>query len=234
MNKHFKFSSDVVKTLSLKSFSMSLVLVFFGLILGVLLNVKQGLESSAFIFFPFIIIAITLGIALRNGMKRKRQAYNSYELIISSESIVQRQIGISELTIMRDEIVSIIEYQNKCLHIQSIDEKNTMFIPKKLSGYEEIKEILSDWKFIELKETRFNYNNLMMLLQILIICATATVFLSDNKLIVIPVGLLLIIVLIISDIIILKSKQVDNRTKRLGGLGLLVSCVIVFKMFAVL
>ncbi|QGQ95648.1 hypothetical protein EHS13_12515 [Paenibacillus psychroresistens] len=148
MNTHYKFSSEVVKTQLQKNMPKIITIVILAGCLGIYLGVKgSGLDKSIFISAPLVFISI--GIGMRRGLQKRSLILSSYELMIYDDVIIQRQMGSADRNIKRSEITMIVEYKNKGIKIKTNDNKRTIFIPLKLTGYQEVKETLQAWNQIK-------------------------------------------------------------------------------------
>ena len=87
-----------------------------------------------------------------------RQKWDSYELILTAESIIRREANAAEIEIQYKDIVTIQEIVSvaklKDLHITTSQNHTFINIPASLEGYENVKFYLAKWREIELYDRK--------------------------------------------------------------------------------
>ena len=90
----------------------------------------------------FLLGAMVPGV--RNGLKRNRQSWDSYELVIGEDFLIRRIADFPDLEIQRHE-VTVIKESPKGLRVQTKLRDRSIGIASALVGYEDAKERLSSW-----------------------------------------------------------------------------------------
>lgn len=207
MKNQFKFSAEGRKALIAKN---KLILVIIFALIFVFSIFVRSFDTSTFISMG--IAGIIFLIIARKSFKKQIKILESLELIIDNESIRKIQIGIPEQSIMKNEIISIKEDKNKGMMIRTKDKKKLIYIPKEITGYDEIRKILNEWHDIEHAESRQNIL-IIQIVQLLLLVMMFIVILSENRSVVIILGILFIISMLVSGIFIFMSNQIDKKTK---------------------
>jgi hypothetical protein len=88
-------------------------------------------------------------LAFKKVRKVLRNKWDSYELILTAESIIRRETSAIEIEIYRQEVITIQEIVSvaKLKELQIKTSQNHIFIniPASLEGYEDVKSYLTKW-----------------------------------------------------------------------------------------
>lgn len=74
-----------------------------------------------------------------------RAQFETFELEISSDSLLRRQKGFRDLSISREEVRGLVEGDPLMLIVRTHDFHKVLHIPKQIEGFEEIRATLSGW-----------------------------------------------------------------------------------------
>jgi hypothetical protein len=108
-------------------------------------NWRQG--SIASLLPALLVLLIVFGALARGvmkGVKRNRESWISYELVIGEEFLIRRIKDFPELEIQRHEITAIKE-SAAGLHVETNLKDRAIGIPSALVDYDDAKERLSRW-----------------------------------------------------------------------------------------
>lgn len=170
------------------------------------------IDGSIIMLQMLIFLVIILG-SIRKNVKMGRDRWLFYELEITDNIIVNRQYHIDDIVINKNEICGIIVDEKGTLFIKTSDKNKFIKIPINLLGYEEVKELLSQGISIELKKDRWYKGYLLHLLNILIGLVFFCILASDNKYIVLPIGVIFSIVFVWDCVRIQRSKYIEKGFK---------------------
>jgi hypothetical protein len=116
------------------------------LTLWITIIISVPLFLSIFLFCTILAFIVTGKIV--------RQRWDSYELILTPESIIRKEAIAAQREIRYQDIVTIQEIVSvaklKDLHIKTSQNHLFINIPASLEGYEEVKSYLAKWREIEL------------------------------------------------------------------------------------
>jgi hypothetical protein len=119
--------------------------------LGTMAEKKLTLWFTIIISVPLFlsIFLWTTFLAFKKVRKVLRNRWDSYELILTAESIIRRETNAVEIEIYRQEVITIQEIvsvaQLKELQIKTSQNHIFINIPASLEGYEDIKSYLTKW-----------------------------------------------------------------------------------------
>jgi peptidoglycan/LPS O-acetylase OafA/YrhL len=165
--------------------------------------------------FVLIFIAAILVFSIWNAWRQQSKLWRSYQLNVGASAITREQMGLSPITIQRDEIVKIIELPEQGLSICTTDHSQRIDVPITLEGYAELRACLNEWRPLETPPHKMRLPGwLVPAGGVGSIAAFLVIFLSPSKYLVIVVGLLMLILLIPGTFMVWRSKLVDRGTKR--------------------
>ncbi|OMH21637.1 hypothetical protein AC231_14470 [Clostridium pasteurianum] len=113
------------------------------------MNSANNSTSITTFFIIVILIAVVLTISIQRGLKNQKESLLSYELVISDNSIVKKQLSLPTIEIEYSDIITIEEITYKGLIIKTKDKYKVIGIPYYLIGYEEVKNTLSQYADIK-------------------------------------------------------------------------------------
>jgi uncharacterized membrane protein len=99
--------------------------------------------------FTAVYISIESFIRIARLLKRMKKFWPTFEILINDEKIVKLQRNTPYSQIRSEQISSITETEDFGLIVLTNDNVKHIFIPQILEGYNEIKEILSQWCMIK-------------------------------------------------------------------------------------
>jgi hypothetical protein len=231
MSEIFKIRVDgfkeIKKQLLFKSLPILLISMAFGLGIAFFnTKDKEDLVTILPIMIPFFVL--TLGYGIHKGLKRQKLLFDSYKLLFSENSVIREQINTPTITILLNDIKSIIKDKKGSYTIKGKTNSETIFIPVQIENHEKLELVFNKIKPIEsFNKPTFEEKYKTPILLLTLVCM-ATVYISDNKILVGISGLLVSVLLINSFIKIKNNNNIDNKTKRIGIYSLLVLVSIIF------
>ena len=128
-----------------------------------------------------------LVVGFFRSLRRTRKALSSYELLAGADFLCLKEADTSDLRMGRGEIHSAEESKN-ALQLRTAGGDRTMLILKRVDGYEELKQNVSEW--LPVKTERAAKRRLRLALSWLFyLCAGGAflaVFLSSELAVVVP------------------------------------------------
>lgn len=222
--------NEIKKQIIIKSVPTLLVSMGFGIGI-VFFNTKN--KEDLFNALPFIIpiFVFALGIGIFRGLKRQKLLFQSFKLTFSENNIVREQSITPLVTIPISDIQSIIKDKKGSYTIKGKTAAETILIPAQIDNQENLEIVLNRIKPIEqLSQPTFEEKYRMPILIVMLLCM-ATVYVSFNKILVAICSLIVSVLLIRSSIQILKNKNIDNKTRRIGYYSLIVLASIIAVTF---
>jgi hypothetical protein len=225
MNETFKIREngfdEIKKQLIIKSALFLLIAMSFAVVI-LFFNAKdkQELFDTLPFLLPIFLFSICYGTF--KGLKRQKKLFQSYNLIFSENKVVREQFNTPTINIPFGEIKSISKDKKGGYAIKGKTAVETILIPAQIENYENLEVLFDQIKPIEnFQQPTFDekYRIPMMLLTMV---SMVVVFVSFNKILVGVCCLIVSGLLIRSFIQIIKDKNMDSKTKRVGYYSLLV------------
>ncbi|WP_163411203.1 hypothetical protein [Flavobacterium ajazii] len=230
MNEIFQIRAngfnEIKKQMIIKSIPTLLISMGFGV--GIVFFNAEDKESLISIL-PFMIplLILCLGFGLYTGLKRQKMLFQSYRLILSENNIVREQANTPTVNIPLTDIQSIIKDKKGGYAIKGKTAVETILVPAQIENHEKLELLLDHIKPVEeLTQPSFDEKYRFPILLLMLICM-ATVYISFNKILVGVCCLIVSSLLIRSSIQILKNKNIDHKTKRVGYYSLVVLASVV-------
>lgn len=172
------------------------------------------------IALPIFLAAMAAGVYI--SIKRTKAQLDSYVITISENSITREQLYTPTISLYFNEIKEIVKQKNGSFTIKGSDANNPIGIFAQVENYEQLEASLN----AILPITTTSKVSLLQGYQGLTGFATLGLMLalytSQNKIIVVCSGVLISAGMIWSMIVIQKSKNLDNRIKKLSWVSILV------------
>jgi hypothetical protein len=196
-----------------KALIRSLVFSGFTLPLALVGPVTAGFISVGALVIVIPIIMATIVIGFRRGFKILDENLKSYQLLVSSDSVVKRQCNLPDVEIHREQITRVDEKPGTGLFIRTVDKRSFINVPEGLEGMNELKETLSEWRPSDSIISSEERGPLLFWGALILFgLALITLWLSTNLALVIAAGLYLTILMILS-FVLQRRRHVDPRTK---------------------
>ncbi len=115
---------------------------------GSLLSLLPRVLALTFVFAVFFY-------SFRRAMKKQRENWLSYELLIGEDFVIRRMPGLSEMEIRREELTAIRQ-NAQGLNIETNSRQRTLGVPSTLEEFDEVLARLSEWMTAsELQQARW-------------------------------------------------------------------------------
>ncbi len=176
------------------------------------------------LLFFLLVGAYTLAITL----KKQKEAWLTFELIIKEDSIERHQNHLPPLTIERETVIAIEEWYNGVVNIKTADKGLFIALPKAINNRAELLTLLTDYQSIERIENT-KLTRVKGLYPFLSLIPIGAAFIATNPIIVIPCGLLTIGLMIYSAISIFRNKMLSKKYKLTMLLLILPTIAILVK-----
>jgi hypothetical protein len=222
----YKLSLEGFNKALKKNLPGRLLVIFIAMTAALYLGSKNPDFDSHTLFFiiPLFLVIFTVPIVI--SIKKQKQSWLSYELYMTSDSILRKQSDLPDVKICKNNISSIEETIGNGILIKTLNKNYQIAIPSSLIGYEEVKQQISNWS--DIKESVSTAGKYMPIIAgIAVIILYIIIFGSESKFLVIPTGILFILLMLWSIISIQRNKNIENKYKRLAF-------IIIFPLLSVI
>lgn len=127
------------------AFPVVLMIAFF-----LIPNWDQNREPRDYVFLliPIAMASIIMGVALyaqRRTWRRMQESWASFEIVLSEDTIVRKQLRNPETQIRREEVTHIYQWLGKGLLIRGKSRYQQIYVPNGLQDYGELCDRLKLW-----------------------------------------------------------------------------------------
>jgi hypothetical protein len=186
----------------------------FALALGLMVPVAAGLISMGGLVIAIPIMLVSIIIGIRRALKILEETLKSYQLLVSSDSVVKRQGRLPDVEVRREQITSVEEKPGTGLFIRTADKKSFINVPEGLEGVDELKETLSEWRPADSIISSKGREPLLLAAALLSFgLAFATMWLSTNLALVMAAGIFVIVYLVWGSVVLHRRRDIDARLK---------------------
>lgn len=203
-------------------------------VIGGSLPVYNSSQSGKEVLLPILIIipviAVTLFFSVRRGIRRNIKSLETYVLTIGDTEITRQQQNLPPLTIKHSDITVIMKKPNGSFFIKGKNRWTAIFIPAPIEKADELEILLNDIHPITTQHVD-KATKLQVLLMLLPAICFAIIIIAKNKIMVGVAGSIGILLLVYSFYAVMKSKNVDNRSKRGAWWSLLVLASMVYIIY---
>jgi hypothetical protein len=182
---------------------------------GYLAGLLQGGATLAHVGIFMGLTFIFFVFTIPRSYRQQRDLAQSYQVTLNGDTLTRTQDGAQEINVTRSGVARITETPGKGLGIIAINSKLRFGIPATLEGYDELRKTLATWHSIQAVKPKGMYWQAVAvpLLALVLICLFAVAIVSNDKVLVTATGGIAIAMSVASALVILKSPQVDAKTK---------------------
>jgi hypothetical protein len=165
--------------------------------------------------FVVLILLVAIAFGLRKGIKRNRESWDSFELLVGQDFVIRKMKDFPELEIQRHEVTRIRETSSG-LYVETQVKDRTIGIARTLVNYEDARERLSRWlpPVHEPQQGWTAPTRWMWMYPVITLVFLAVFFISKSNLVIVATGIPLVLTLFGSIWLLRRSVQVSTRTKR--------------------
>ena len=192
-------------------------------------NAPSGDVSVLPVVIPMLLGAAAFG--LYRGIKRQKQIFDSYILTLHPDSISREQHNTPTISIAKTEVSEIIRNPDGGFTIKGNSAVNLIGVPAQVDEYEKLEKALSAIKEITIKTAEPVFQKFQSLGALVMVGLMAAVYISTNKLVVGICGPALLVLMGYSFFEIQRSKNIDNKTKRIRWWLILIAMSVIGIMF---
>ena len=216
------------KSLLLRVIPLTLMAIVVGLYFGLGPQGDPGLAVVA-----TVVIGAAVGFGAWRGFNRQLASLRTLEIVVTDEWIARRQQGFTPLQIDFSDIRRIVHVRGKGLTVFGQGMQSFITMPEEIEGFESIRSRLEAAHPLEVRARPSWVARLAPLLLILLLAAFGAVALSDDKLVVLGLGIPLVAILGASILMTLRSPHIDERSRKAMWIGLFPLIALIVKMVAV-
>ena len=224
---------EIKKQMLIRAIPVLLVAMTVGIIIGSI-NSKDKAEDINVLPIVIPIGAAAIGFGLYRGVNRQKTLFDSYTLTITNNLITREQFNTPVISLYFNDIGEIVKQKNGSFTIKGKNPADLIVIPSQIDNYSQLEATLQDIRPFAEKGSVSFWQKYQSLPGLLVVGLMLCVYTVNNKIIVALTGTTLVAFIIWSFIKIRSSKNVDNKTKNISWLSLLVLAsvigIMIFKL----
>jgi hypothetical protein len=234
MNNEFQIKengfAEIKKAILIKTIPILMLAGGTAIAISYFNSSRQSSDVNVLPFMiPILLVVIVNGIF--KGLRRQKELFESYKLIVNEDEIVREQKNTPTISIPHNEIKSITKNSKGILTIVGNSKTEIIGVPTQIDNSERLEQLLSQIHLITNSDKQSFSQKYNIFVTLLTIGLMASVYLSTNKLIVGITGTLLLLILSYSFYEIRTNKNVDKKTKKITWWLILVLISIIVTMY---
>ncbi|HMG93431.1 MAG TPA: hypothetical protein VK589_25410 [Chryseolinea sp.] len=211
-----------------------MVFVFCGilfLVLGVPLLMSDGPSDLGTLPYMVLLFGGIFAFSILNAMKKQKVLFESFKLIIDDEKITRERLNTPVIVIYKRDVQRIVKSSSGAFSIEGDSKLNAIGIPPQIDNYDLLEKTLNEIKPL----TLYTKKTFLEQMFVPILLSVALLFFGHfyiaDKIISIICGILLVLLLGVGFYITVTNKNVDQKTKRMSYLSLIVVVVVIFSLY---
>ena len=198
------------------------------------LYVSLGPEGDpGLVVVSAVLIGGAVGFGAWRGFRRQLDSLRTLEIVVTDEWIARRQKGFTPLQIDFSDIRRILYVRGRGLTVFGPGMQTFITMPEEIEGFESIRGRLEAAHPLEVRDKVSPWARLAPLILILFVAGLAMVALSEDKLVVLGLGIPLVVTLGTGMVMALRSPQLDERTRKGLWIGFVPLIALIMKIVAV-
>lgn len=216
------------KALLLRVLPLMLIGIVFALYVGI------GPEGDpAVAVVSTVLVGCAVGFGAWRGFRRQLDSLQTLEIVVTDEWIARRQKGFTPLQIDFSDIRRILYVRGKGLTVFGQGMQSFITMPEEIEDFDSIRGRLEAVHPLEVRDKISLGVRLAPLIILLFVAGFAVVALSEDKLLVLGLGIPLVVTLGAGMVMALRSPQLDQRTRKGLWIGFLPLIAMAVKIVAV-
>jgi hypothetical protein len=211
--KIYALSPAGIKKEKRYAFIRSAFLTLFAFAVGLGFPLIAGLIEVQIIIFVIPVILVALGVGMRRGYKILQERWASFQILLSQENILRKQMGLPDIEIERDQ-VSQIQERTAGIFVRTLDKNKYIHLPKGLEDYEDARMMLEQWRVIEIVSPAKDRASLLTYILLFFLALSfGVIFLSHTVWLMILAGIFIVSYTLWEQLSIRQNPEVDARVK---------------------
>lgn len=216
------------KALLLRVLPLMLIAMVFALYVGIGSEGDPGLAVVS-----TVLIGGAVGFGAWRGFRRQLDSLRTLEIVVTDEWIARRQKGFNPLQIDFSDIRRILYVRGRGLTVFGPGVQAFITMPEEVEDFESIRSRLEAVHPLEVRDKVSPWARLAPMILLLFVAGFAVVALSEDKRVVLGLGIPLVVTLGAGMVMALRSPQLDERTRKGLWIGFLPLIAMAVKIVAV-
>jgi hypothetical protein len=182
----------------------------------------------------FLMFAVVMGFVSRAAIRRQRRSFETYRLTVDDEKLVREQFNTPVITIFKRDIVRIIRNADGGFTVFGENELDAIGIPSQVDRYAQLEKELQRIRTVQVKTTASVEEKIFVPLSLSGGLFIAITSMTANKTVELVCSFLIVLLMGAGMVIILMTKNIDKRTKRLSWIFVIPIIAYLANIFSLL
>lgn len=183
--------------------------------------VTSGTDADNSWLFTLVLFTPVMCYSTYQTLKRQKRMFESFRLTITEDAFIREQHNTPTITIPKSSIREITRTPGGILCIFGESKLNAIGIPAQIENADDLERALSEIKPVIIKSNWTPQVFLQLGVLLLVMAGSSLGLLSEDRIIVTISGVALCAFLVYGFILIHRSKNIDNRMKRMRYIGII-------------
>ncbi len=185
-----------------------------------------AVTTSVLLFLVFLVVWL-------GAIKKQRQAWASFELILHADSIERVQEGFPKLLLLKEEVKSVKEAKNGSITLVAYPRHKSITIPFAVENKPELMQSISSWTSVDQPKGDFSFG-LSLLGSVLGLCLLYSTMVSTNFYYTVTSSFALISILLWGFVEIRRNPNFHKNVRQASYAGFIVIAVLIYKLMLTL
>ncbi len=194
---------------------------------------QPGSMDTMVYLVPLLLGAVGFGVY--TGVARQKKIFESYVLTFDGSALTRTQYNTPDVVLNYDTIRAILKNKNGSITVKGDSAVNVIGIPAQMEAFEALEKLLNEIKPVTSTPAKSLFQVVYGLLPFVTLALMAVIIFATNKIIVALSGTALLGLLGYSVFEIMRSKNIDRKTRNSMWLMIFVVFSILttlyFKLF---
>jgi hypothetical protein len=193
------------------------LVIFFGIVVALIIWKTDSLSAQQMTMF-LVLAGGAFAIGVWNAVRMQRNAWRSYELVVCENEIRRRTAFLPDIVIGRSNVTKVTQNRRGSITIHGSGKTPAIGVPAAIEGRAELLAELGGICPVETKEPVTPPWLVMLVVVGASLAGFVGTFLSKNRAVVVPVGIVTGTGWFVCAVIVMRSQHVDRRVRRAGWL----------------
>jgi hypothetical protein len=225
----FLIQKNGIKEIQKNNLLRVIPLMVLALIGGLLIGMRNTGDTDAEVsIWPYMIplFVVVIWIGLYRGLKKQKQLLETYKITITDNVISREQVNTPTISLYFNEINVISKEAHGGFTIKGPRPGELIVIPKQIENIDLLEKELQNIRPVSMTSQIPFFQRYGLLLGVVNLTLMVLIYKSSNKWIVGMAGLFFGCIMTWSYLSILRSKNIDDQTKKGLRLTLLVTVAV--------
>lgn len=229
--QEFTFNPQGLKAIRKTSLLRALPVMIGSLLFIFIIRYVQHTNDLNYMLIYIPIILAVYGFSLYRGISRQTKLYTTFRILIDEHSVTREMEDTVPLSLHVFEIRTIVKKKNGNISIRGENSRDVIEIPAEIDRLPELEQALQHLKPFDSSEQQTFAEKFRAPVMLLATAMFLTVYLVNNKAVVLVCGVISVGIMIWNFISIQRSKNVTASRKKSSWIFLFTLACVLYIMY---